>query len=334
MTCVFGSRGDRNTVVVLLGVLAVLPLFLVQRGLTYRASLLVVFLVFAIFTLALNIVFAHTDQLFLFVGALAGVSTYTTALLADVVGVTAWLTLPVGVLAAGTVGFLVSYVSAHRGMSVIVIAILTLSLQFAASQFFVGAREITNGSTGFRFTGLQVPVLSETIGLSHELSSYYVLLVTLAGTLVLYSWLLRSRFGLAFDALRQDDAGAESVGVDVIRYKSIAGFTSAAIIGLAGPLFASAERFVLPSMFSFQGVDVLVLIMLILGGMRTILGPVVGAGLVVVLNELLQEFGQWRTVAYGLLLTVLFLYFSEGIVPKVRTLLGRDGDSHSRARSG
>jgi hypothetical protein len=177
-----------------LAVLAVVPLFVVNAGLTYRARLLVLVLVFAVLTMGLNVVFAHTDQLFLFVGALAGISAYATALLADALDVTAWLTLPVGALLAGTVGLVASYVAARRGMTVIVIAILTLALQLAAMEFFVGAREITGGSTGFKFTGLRVPFLEEALGLSHHLANYYVLLVLLAGAVLVYRRLMRSKY--------------------------------------------------------------------------------------------------------------------------------------------
>jgi branched-chain amino acid transport system permease protein len=313
-----GPEGSGHTAAAVLAVLAVIPLFVVEAGLTYRARLLVLVLVFAVLTMALNVVFAHTDQLFLFVGALAGISAYATALLADALGVTAWLTLPVGAGLAGTVGLVVSYVAARRGMTVIVIAILTLALQLAAMEFFVGARDITGGSTGFQFTGLQVPFLQEALGLSHQLANYYVLLVLLAGAVLLYRRLMRSKYGLAFDAIRQDEVAAESVGVDVIRYKTVAGFTAAAMIGLVGPIYANAERYILPSMFAFEAVDVLVLIMLVLGGMRTTVGPIVGAAFVIVLNEYLGAFGQWRTAIYGALLVGLFLSFREGVVPKIR----------------
>jgi branched-chain amino acid transport system permease protein len=312
-----------------LAVLAVVPLFVVDAGLTYRARLLVLVLVFAVLTMALNVVFAHTDQLFLFVGALAGISAYATALLADALDVTAWLTLPVGALLAGTVGLVASYVAARRGMTVIVIAILTLALQLAAMEFFVGAREITGGSTGFTFTGLRVPFLEEALGLSHHLANYYVLLVLLAGAVLLYRRLMRSKYGLAFDAIRQDEVAAESIGVDVIRYKTVAGFTGAAMIGLVGPIYANAERYIAPSMFAFEAVDVLVLIMLVLGGMRTTLGPIVGAAFVILLNQYLGAFGQWRTAIYGALLVGLFLYFREGVVPKVREV--RDAPDGERA---
>lgn len=315
------SLTDRQTAAVTLGLLALLPLAWIGAG-SHQRRLFVLFLVFAILAMALNIVFAHTDQLYLFLGALTGIGTYTTALVADALGVTAWIVLPVGALAAGAVGLTVSYVAARRGMTLIVLAILTLSLQLGVMEFFVGAREITGGTTGFRFRGLDLSAVTEPLGVDSLVGLYYVLLVVLAAVFALYLWLRNSRYGLAFTAIRQDEVAAESVGIDVVRYRTIAGFLAAFIVGFVGPLYAQSEGFVFPSMFAFQQIDILVLIVLVIGGMRTLLGPVVGAAtMVIVVDEVLQDVGQWRTAILGALLIVLFLYFREGIVPKAREVI-------------
>lgn len=324
LAAVRDALGEYEDIALGVVLLAILPQVVVEAGTTYQARLLALFLTFAIFTLALNIVFGHTDQLFLFVGALAGIGAYTTALLADAAGVTSWLVLPIGGLAAGVLGMLVSYVSARRGMTVIVIAILTLSLQLAIMEFFVGARHITAGSTGFFFGDLEATLLTETIGFERYVAHYYVLLAFLAALLVLYRVMMASKYGVAFKAIRQDEVAAESVGIDVVRYKTIAGFVAAAVIGLVGPLYAHGEGWIEPSMFAFDTVDVIVLIMLVIGGMRTTWGPVVGAGAIVYLEELLHATDQWRMSILGLLLIVLFLYFREGIVPKVDSLRKTD----------
>lgn len=327
MISLFRSRSDAKQAALVVALLAVAPLVLVESGATYRARLLVLVLVFSIIAMALNIVFAHTDQLFLFVGALTGMSAYATILLADSFGLSPWLTLGAGVLLAGFAGLLVSYVAARLEMSIIVIAILTLSLQLAVQEFFQGARDITGGTTGFPFSGMAVPV-AETLGLTNQMANYYVLLVVLAGSFVLYSRLIRSKYGLAFDAIRQDEVAAESIGINVIRYKIIAGFTGAALIGLVGPLYANSEGWVTPSLFTFAQIDVFVLIILVLGGLRTMLGPVVGAVTIIWLNEYLREFGQWRTALYGIMLMGLFLYFKQGVVPELEALY-----EHERVRS-
>lgn len=331
MISIFGDRADARAAIVTITILAIFPLFVVGERTTYQESLFKTFLAFAILAMAINIVFAHTDQLFLFVGALTGISTYITVLLADTLGVTPWITIPVGMAAVASLALVVSYVAARLGMTIIVIAILTLSLQLASQEFFEGARSITGGTTGFAFTGLEVPIIESLLGLPDGFGNYYVLLGILAASFVLYSRMMRSKYGLAFDAIRQDEVAAESVGINVIRYKMIAAFAGAALIGLVGPLYASSEGWVQPSLFTFERIDVLILIMLVLGGLRTMLGPVVGAGAIILINQDLQStFGQWRTAAYGLLLIFLFLYFREGIVGKLEEV--RETETYGNMR--
>jgi len=310
---------DAKRIGAVAAVLVPLPLLAAAGGATYQLRILVAFVAFAAFTVALNVAFAHTDQLFLFLGALAGIGTYTTALSADALGVSAWLTLPLGALLAGTLGAVVSYVAARRGMTVIVLAVLTLALQLAATEAFVGARSLTGGSTGFPFDGLSVAAVADPLGADEQVVFAYVLVGALLAALVGYSRLRASRWGTAFDAVRQDPVAAEAAGIDAVRTKVLAGFLAAALVGAVGPLYVHAEGYVLPSQFGFRAVDVLVLVMLVLGGARTLLGPVVGAGAVVALEELLAEIGQWRTALLGALLVVLFLSFRRGIVPTLRS---------------
>lgn len=320
------TRWDRVRIPVVVALLAIVPILFFREGATYLSRLFVLVLVFALLAMALNVVFGHTDQLFLFVGALTGIGAYTTALAAEALGVSPWLTLLPAALLTGSIGGLVCYVAARRRFTVILIAILTLALQLAIIEIFVGARDVTGGSTGTSFSGLGLESLQDAMGIHEHVILYYMLLVVLTAVFVAYERMRRSRFGIAFDTIRQDEVAAEAAGVDVVRYKAIAGFSSAFVIGFVGPLYAQLEGYLLPSMFEFAVIDVLVLIVLILGGLRTLLGPVVGAAFVIFLNEELQAAGQWRTVLFGFLLVVLFLYFQQGIVPFVdRTVNERFG---------
>mgnify|MGYP006285292967 CR=1 FL=1 len=101
----------------------------------------------------------------------------------------------------------------------------------------------------------------------------------------------------------------------------ISGFIATFIIGLVGPFYGQTTGIIIPSLFSFNTVDVLVLIVLVLGGLRSRYGPLVGAAVVIYIDNFLGNFGQWRTVAFGVLLTILFLYFRDGIVPSAKSLV-------------
>lgn len=318
----------------LAALLAVLPLFIL--GSSYYTRMLDHFLLFALFAVALNVVFGETDQLFLFVGGLAGIGAYTTAILADAFGITAWATLVIAVVLCGVVGGLVSWISAKQNFTVVLISILTLNLQLAIVEFFVGARDLTGGTTGFPFAGLQLEAIGEMVGVSRNIVLYYLLIVLLVGALLLYARLINSKFGLAFAAIREDEVAAESIGVDVVRYKTIAGVLAAMMIGLVGVMFAQFEQYILPSQFAFAGVDVIVLIMLIVGGLRTMFGPVYGAAIIVLIEEALKGVSGWQETIFGALLIVLFLYFRSGVVPAARSVIRnfREGSAEANDESG
>lgn len=293
-------------------------------GSSYYIGVLVHVVLFAMFAVALNIVFGETDQLFLFMGGLAGIGAYGTALFTDWFGLSAWVTVIAAALFAGFVGLVVSWISARRNFTVVLISILTLNLQLVLTEIMVGARDLTGGSTGFPYeTYFSLDAIGGVVGLGHELLIYYISLVLLFAVLLVYVWLVNARFGVAFDAIREDELAAASIGVDVVRYKVIAGFLAAFIFGLVGAFYAREASYILPSAFGFLTVDVLVLIVLIVGGLRTTLGPVVGAAIVVAIEEILgTTLTNWRTAIFGILLIALFLYFRRGVVPYAADRLG------------
>lgn len=326
---------DLRNIAIVAAILALAPIPVL--GSSYYEGILAHMVVVAMFAVALNIAFGQTDQLFLFMGGLAGIGGYGTALMAETFGISAWITLPVAALIAGLLGLWVSWVSARRNFTVVIISILTLNLQLVLAEVFVGARDLTRGSSGFPYTFFELGGLAETVGVGEKVVLYYVILVLLIAALLLYVGLVNSKFGVAFAAIREDETAAASIGIDVVRYKVIAGFIAAFVFGLTGALYAREAAYILPSAFSFLTVDVLVLIVLIVGGLRTTLGPVVGAAIVVAIEQfLVTTFTEWRTAIFGAMLIFLFLYFREGVIPYAEDLLARAGVSvgDSGGRSG
>lgn len=309
-----------RTLAVVAAVLAVAPIPVAGSG--YYVGVLSRILVFALFALALNIVFGHTDQLFLFVGGLGGVGAYTTALIADTVGMTAWLALPAAALLCGGIALSVSWVSARRRFTVVLIAVLTLNLQLVLSEAFIGARGLTGGSTGFPYELFSIAGVAEAVGVPTAVVLYYVILAFLLTAMVVYIRLINSTYGMAFEAIREDEVAAESIGIDVIRYKTTAGFVAGVIIGVAGTLLAREATYITPSIFSFLAVDVIALVVLIVGGIRRTYGPIVGAVVVEAIEATLSNYAaDWRTAIFGGLLILLFLYFRSGVIVSARDLL-------------
>lgn len=281
----------------------------------YYMRLATLALVYMSWTVAFNLIFGHTKQLFLCLNALAGAAAYVTIVLTKQLELSPWVTVPIGVATAAGLGALFSYVSVLRGLGIIFLGIVTLAFSLIFHNLVLGLREFTNGETGLVTRAMGFPLLEQ------RMTAYYIFLGVLLVALVVYYALMASRMGMAVRALSDDELTAELSGVDVTWYKVLAAAVGSAILGLAGSLYAFYNGIVSPSVFSFVNIDIPVLIALLLGGMRTRLGPIIGAAAFAVIEELVRPFGQLNVLVYGILLIVLFVAFREGLVPMLRKTL-------------
>jgi branched-chain amino acid transport system permease protein len=296
-------------------VLALVPLWLGDSRL--MMGLAVDALVFGAYAVAFNVIFGSTNQLFLCIGALAGVGGYGSAILADRAELPMAVAMVLATALATALGGLLSWVAVRRSLDVIFTGIVTLAFSLSFANLLLGQRELTGGETG-----LVVSAGPDTF-LGERVAAYYVFLGMLVAFLVVFRALQRSHIGWAFRALRDNELAAELAGVDVARYRVYAGLIGSAMLGLTGAVFAHSDGFISPSTFEFGHVDVRVLVMLAFGGLGTLLGPVLGTVVFAVLDEVLVNFGQFRTVLYGLLIIALFLGFKRGAVPAVADFLRR-----------
>jgi branched-chain amino acid transport system permease protein len=272
---------------------------------------------FAAYAVSFNIIFGCSGQLFLCVGALAGLGGYASAILSDRYGVPMLLSMLAACALSGAVGGLLSWIAVSRSLDVIFTGIITLAFSLAFDNLLLGKRELTGGETG-----LVVDAGSNTL-LGERVAPYYVFLALVVVYLVVFRILQRSHVGWAFRALRHDEVAAELAGVDVTRYRVFAGLLGSAMLGLAGALYAHSEGIISPSTFGFAHVDVRVIVMVAFGGIGTLLGPVVGAAAFTVLDEWLVSFIQLRLVIYGSAIVVLFLFVRRGVVPTVVSFVER-----------
>jgi branched-chain amino acid transport system permease protein len=284
----------------------------------------IVGMLFAAYTVAFNVIFGSTGQLFLCVGALAGLGGYTSAILSDRYGVPMVLSMVLAAGVASVVGGVLSWVAVSRSLDVIFTGVVTLAFSLSFDNLLLGQRDLTGGETG-----LVIDAGSDTF-LRERVPRYYVFLGLVLAYLVLYRLITRSHVGWAFRALRDDELAAELAGVNVTRYRVFAGVTGSAMLGLAGALYAHGEGFISPTTFGFGSVDVRVLVMLVFGGIGTLLGPVVGAAAFTILDEWLVSHSEVRLVFYGVAIVVLFLGFRRGLVPTVDSLAERARRRRSR----
>jgi branched-chain amino acid transport system permease protein len=285
----------------------------------YTTSLAVQALVFASYGVGFNLIFGSTNQLFLCVGALAGVGGYGAAILADQTGLPLLAGVAVGTASAAIVGGLLSWIAVRRSLGIIFTGVVTLVFSLAFANLLLGQRDLTGAESGLVVTGAPADVADERVG------GYYLFAGLLVACLIVFRVLQRSHVGWAFRALRDDEVAAELAGVDVARYRIYAAIVGSTMIGLTGALYACSAGFISPATYSFDRVDVRVLVFVAFGGLGTLFGPVIGAGVFAVLDEQLTTSLELREMLYGAFVIAIFLGFRHGVVDAVVSLARRFG---------
>jgi branched-chain amino acid transport system permease protein len=296
-------------------VLSLIPLWLGDSRVMMGVS--VVGLTFACYAVGFNLIFGSTGQLFLCVGALAGIGGYGSVILADRVGLPLLVSMLLATVAASLVGGLLSWIAVRRSLGVIFTGIITLIFSLVFGNLLLGLGEITGGDGGFHVQTGADTFLRQTV------PPFYLTVALLLVFLLIHGLLRRSHMGWAFRALRDDEVAAELAGVDVSRYRVYAAVIGAAMLGLAGSLFAFTEGTISPTTYGFAQVDVETLVMLAFGGIGTLFGPVLGAAVITVINELILDLGQLRLLVFGALIIALFLWVPRGVIPTLGDLIRR-----------
>jgi branched-chain amino acid transport system permease protein len=306
----------------------------------YVLHVLITTTIFIIAAMGLNLLLGYTGQLSLGHVAFFGIGAYASALtllgfevhLTDdlAVGIgpqPAWLGMLTGVLAAGLCGYALGKIAFRvRGAYFVIV-----SISFAEVVHLVAVNwvELTQGPMALN----NIPPLMLGVPGVFELSFLrkpaYFWLVLLAAAIcyAVIRRLVNSQAGRAMIALRDNEALAASVGIDVTRYLVLASVVSAAIAGLAGALYADYVRIVDPDIFLFI-YTVTMVIMVVTGGKGTLTGPIVGGIIFGMLPELLRSFAiapelQW--VLFGALMILVVFVLPRGIVPAVRSLMMQHG---------
>ncbi len=295
-------------VYVVLGVLA-----LAAPWLGLYPVFLMKLLCFAMFACAFNLLLGYTKMLSFGHAAYFGSSAYVTGWLATARG---WGTIEAmlaGVAVATLLGLVIGAIAVRR--QGIYFAMITLALSQLV--FFVCLQaQFTGGENGLQ--GIPRGSVFGMIGLGGDLTMYYFVLAIFAAVYVLIQRIVHSPFGQVLRAIRANEPRAVSLGYKVDRYKRVAFVLSASLAGLAGSLKALVLGFVTLSDVS-QGTSGEVILMTLLGGSGTFLGPAAGAIIVVTLQEYLSDLvGAWVSVIIGALFVVCVMAFRLGLVGEIQ----------------
>jgi branched-chain amino acid transport system permease protein len=250
--------------------------------------------------------------------AFYGIGAYTAALLATRLGWSFAFTLPAAGVVAAAVGAALALLTLRLGG--IFLALVTIAFQEIAYLVTLNWIGLTRGPMGV--PGVPPPVL---LGweISGNRGEYYLVLALDLLTLFVLSRIVTSRLGRIFVAIRDDELAAEACGIATFPAKVLAFVIATFFAGLAGALYAHHARFVSADSFGLDETFV-ILTMLIVGGMGSLLGPALGAVLLVILPEVFRFLAEYRGVVYGVILIGVILLRPEGIagVPGIIQPLG------------
>lgn len=268
-------------------------------------------LCFALFACAFNLLLGFTGLLSFGHAAFFGTSAYITAHLCKEVGLSPELGIVFGVLSSGILGFLIGSLAIRR--QGIYFAMVTLAL--SQMVYFLAVQlPFTGGEDGIQ--GVPRGLLFGLIDLKDDVNMYYFVLVIFLLGFALIVRTVHSPFGQVLKAIRENEPRAVSLGYDVDRFKLISFVISAALAGLAGSLKTLVFQLATLTDVHWHMSGEVVL-MTLLGGMGTILGPVVGAGIVVGLQNYLANIGSWSTIATGFIFVICVLAFRRGVVGEI-----------------
>jgi branched-chain amino acid transport system permease protein len=312
---------NRHLVYAVLGALALGGPFIL--GNLFLRDLLVLFVIFAILALSMDIIMGYMGQLSFGHQAFFGLGAYTTAMLSTRLGASPWLGILVAVALAAAFGFLVGYI-ALRVTRGVYLSIITYGIATALWVVVRESYEFTGGPSGIYPLpplAITVPHLPQVI-FNNEVSFYYLAFAFVIFTAYLIIRWLHSRFGRAVIAIRENEELAKSVGIYSFRYYVLAFTLATALAGLSGGLYAHYLRFVNPMLFSPQYLFMM-LIMVIIGGTGTIGGPILGSAIYVFVLESLPTAREVTYVIFGIIVVLLVLFMPQGIYPRLSLVFNR-----------
>jgi len=265
--------------------------------------------------LGLNIVIGLGGMLHLGYAAFYLVGAYTYALLNHYFGVSFWVALPIGALLSMVFGILLAIpVLRLRGDY---LAIVTLGFGEIMRIVVTNWDAVTLGPSGVK--GIARPgFFGADLSLPQTMNyTYFICLALVVITILIVNRLENSRIGRQWVAMGEDDIAARAMGVNTVKAKMTAFAMGALWAGLAGVVFAARTTFVNPESFRVWE-SVLILSMVVLGGMGSIPGVIVGALLLILLPEYLRPFAEYRLLIFGALLVVMMVFKPAGLIPKRR----------------
>ncbi|MDC7222760.1 MAG: branched-chain amino acid ABC transporter permease [Spirochaetales bacterium] len=329
-----GLMGERKVSLPVIGVMALLLIAFPFVFSMYQTNIMISVLIYIILGLGLNIVVGYGGLLHLGYAAFYAVGAYSYGMFFTYAGpkfiewgintgLMFWISIPVAVVASLIFGFLVCLpVIRLRGDY---LAIVTLAFGEITRMFLQNEGWLTQGPSGISqiprpwLFGMKVtPMIAAKY-------VYFIALAVVLITIKVVKNLEDSKIGRAWEAMREDDIAAQSMGIDLTKAKLASFAVGALWAGFAGVLLAAKTTFINPESFTLWE-SIIILCVVVLGGMGSIPGVVVGSLLMIMLPEYFRFFAEYRMLIFGLALVLMMIFRQGGIIPRKRKVYTFSGE--------
>jgi branched-chain amino acid transport system permease protein len=292
--------------IVLAALLAALPPVASALGQTFYIDLVRRILILAIAATSLNLILGYGGMVSFGHAAYLGIGAYSVGILAFYGVTSGWLQWAVAIGASALVALAIGAVSIRTSG----IYFIMITLAFTQMLYYLGiSLELFGGDDGMRLKAKSAFPLAD---LRDPVQFYYIVLAVLLLSIFLIHKLTNSRFGMVLRAAKSNEARSRAIGFSPYPYRLAAFVIAGALCGLAGALYANHTNYIVPGLMSWvQSGDLM--FMVILGGMGTAAGPMVGAFALVLLEELLKAWTEHWMVILGPLLVVSVIFFKRGL---------------------
>jgi len=325
-TATLATVGKRTKLMMLLGISAFIFLWpILMSGQPYILRTSIIVLLYVVLALSLNFVLGFAGLLSMGHAAFYAVGAYTTALLTVNLGMSFWLALVISAIVAGLFGLLLGIPTLRLKGDYL--AITTVGFGEILRLVLINWTSFTRGPAGI--PGIPSPKIFGYV-INNNIGYFYLILAIGIFTIFVSYRLLNSRLGRGLIAIKDDEIAAESMGINPTYLKILAFVLGAAIAGMAGSFFSSFIHYVNPDNFNYME-SVVILTMVVLGGVGSIPGVIVGAIVLSILPEALRDIATYRYAIYGILLVLMMIIRPQGMI-SLDSLKGGAGNENTRSK--
>jgi branched-chain amino acid transport system permease protein len=265
-------------------------------------------LLFGAVAMSLDVLMGYTGLVSFGHAAFFGLGAYASAVLLERGVHSLWLCLALAVVVVGLYALVVAYfATTRRG---IYFALLTLIFAEVVYTFFRYTQAF-GGSDGIQ--GLPAAEILPGVAIDTPLRNYYLVVAYLAAAYTACRVLVESHFGRVLVAIRENEGRARFLGYRVQQYKMVACVISALLAGLAGALYPSRAAYATPDLLHWS-ISGEFLIMVMIGGLGTLVGPIIGGAFFILLQEKISSYVQWYFIVIGLVLVLIVLFMPKGLL--------------------